>query len=136
MLTLESKFSDYVDALKTGGACEEVVSIHEEMLAKNPKLTVGDVYRTFCEDPKLNEGWPSWALQLIGKEMDVSFRTSIIKDLLHNPMLCLQLLTKCDFLTEAEHILLKAKYAGKLPTAEKEIRDGVVVLKASAKVAP
>lgn len=135
MLTLESKFSEYVEALKKAGACAEVVAIHDEMLKKNPSLMVSDVYKTFCEDPKLNEGWPSWALQLIGKEMDTSFRTSIIKDLLHDPMVCLQLLTKCDFLTEAEHILLKAKYARKLPTAEKEITDGKVVLM-TAKVNP
>lgn len=135
MLTLESKFSDYVKALRNGGACEEVVSIHDEMLIKNPSLMVSDVYKTFCEDPKFNEGWACWALQLIGKEMDVSFRSSIIKDLIHDPMVCLQLLTKLDFLTEAEHTLLKSKYTGKLPTAEKEITDGKVVLK-TAKVAP
>ena len=129
MLTLESKFSEYVEALRNGGACKEVVSIHDAMLAKNPKLTVGDVYKTFCEDPKFNEGWACWALQLIGKEMDVSFRSSIIKDLIKDPMQSLQMLMKCDFLTEKEHMLLKNKYVGKLPTAEKEIADCKVVLK-------
>jgi hypothetical protein len=45
----------------------------------------------------------------------------------------LQVRAKCDFLTTAEHATLLSKYEGKLPTAEKEIRTGVVTL-CSAKV--
>lgn len=135
MLTLESKFSDYVEALRKAGACEPVVAIHDKMVKKNPDLTVGDVYKTFYDDPSLEQGWAYWVLELMGKELDLKIREIAINKL-KDPMLCLQLLTKCDFLTEAEHILLKAKYAGKLPTAEKEIRDVVVVLKATAEVAP
>jgi hypothetical protein len=114
MLTLESKFSEYVEALKKAGACAEVVAIHDEMLKKNPDLIVNDVYKTFVENPNLDEGWPTWALQLIGEEMDVTFRTSIITDLIRTPKACLQLLNDCKSLTEEERILLKSKYNGKL----------------------
>jgi hypothetical protein len=135
MLTLKSKFSDYIEVLRKAGACEPVVAIHDDMVKKTPNLTVGEVYKTFSDDPNFNEGWAYWVLDLMGKELDVKIREIAINKI-KDPMFCLQLLTKCDFLTEAEHTLLKSKYAGKLPVAEKEIRDGVVILKASAEVAP
>lgn len=135
MLTLESKFSDYVEALRKAGACEPVVAIHDEMLKKNPDLTVGDVYRTFSEDPKFEEGWAYWVLELMGKELDVKVREIAIAKI-KNEMTAFKLDLKCsNFLTTAEKATVIAKYEGKLPTAEKELRDGVVT-RATAEVKP
>jgi hypothetical protein len=100
------------------------------MLAEKPDLTVGDVYKVFQADTTFEDGWCMWALQLIGKELGEDVRAIIIEKI-KDPMACLQLLTPeagCDFLTSAEHTLLKAKYTGKLPVAEKEILDGKVKL--------
>jgi len=135
MLTLESKFSDYVEALRKAGACAEVVAIHDEMLKKNPALTVGDVYKAFSEDPKFEEGWAYWVLELMGKELDVKVREIAIAKI-KNEMTAFQLDLKCsNFLTTAEKATVIAKYEGKLPTAEKELRDGIVT-RATAEVKP
>jgi hypothetical protein len=112
MLTLESKFSDYVEALRKAGACEEVVAIHDGILKKNPELTIDDVYKTFVKNPDLDEGWPTWALKLIGKEMDVAFRISIITDLIHTPIIAYKLLQVCTDFTEEEQLILQDKYKG------------------------
>lgn len=56
MLTLDSKFSEYIGVLKAANACEEVMSFHDKMLAENPKLTVGDVYKVFYADPMVQIG--------------------------------------------------------------------------------
>jgi hypothetical protein len=133
MLTLESKFSDYFK-LVMSIACSDAVKQYEGIVTKDDTLTIAQVFKDFNDDPNLNEGWCEWALCTVGKELGEDVRTMIINRI-KDPMMCLQLLTKCDFLTEAEHTLLKAKYAGKLPTAEKEIATGKVVLM-SAKVAP
>jgi hypothetical protein len=111
MLTLKSKFADYIGVLKAAGACEEVMSFHDKMLAEDPKLTVGDVYAVFKADPKFEDAWCAWAMQLIGKELGEDVRAIIIEKI-KDPMTCLRLAYKCPFLSEAEKLLLKSKYEG------------------------
>jgi hypothetical protein len=111
MLTLKSKFADYIGILKAAGACEEVMSFHDKMLAEKPKLTVGDVYAVFKADPKFEDAWCAWAMQLIGKELGEDVRAIIIEKI-KDPMTCLRLAYKCPFLSAAEIALLKAKYEG------------------------
>lgn len=136
MLTLESKFADYMKLITAiegvTKPCEDATKPQSELLAKNPDLTIGDVFSTYRDDPDFDEGWGVWCLKTIGKELGSDIRLMIINKL-KNPMTCLQLLTRCDFFTENEVVLLKGKYTGKLPTAEKEIQTGKVVL-CSAKV--
>ncbi len=111
MLTLESKFADYIGILKAAGACEEVMSFHDKMLAENPKLTVGDVYKVFQADTTFQDAWCAWAMQLIGKDLGEDVRAIIIEKI-KDPMTCLRLAYKCPFLSEDEVLLLKAKYEG------------------------
>ena len=107
-ITMESDFIEYVTALKKAGACTEVVAVHDKMLEENPKLKVSDVYKIFCDG--VDESWPFWALKIIGSEMDESFRTAIITDLIKSPMLCFKLSRECNFLTQTELLLLESKY--------------------------
>ena len=135
MLTLESKFSDYLKLSSGAGACEEAVAQHTEIVKKYPDKTIGDVFKEFEQDPDLPEGWCVWCLETLGKELDVNIRTIIIKKI-KNEMTAFQLDMKCScFLTTAEKASVIAIYEGKLPTAEKELRDGVVT-RATAEVAP
>ncbi len=128
MLTLKSKFADYIGVLKAAGACEEVMSFHDKMLAEKPDLTVGDVYKVFYADPKFEDGWCAWALKLIGKELGEDVRAIIIEKI-KDPMTCLRLAYKCPFLSAAEIALLKAKYEGQ----GEEIAKAVICLDAIVK---
>lgn len=128
MLTLESKFADYIGILKAAGACEEVMSFHDKMLAENPKLTVGDVYKVFQADTTFQDAWCAWAMQLIGKDLGDDVRAIIIEKI-KDPMTCLRLAYKCPFLSEDEVLLLKAKYEGQ----GEEIAKAVICLDAIVK---
>jgi hypothetical protein len=128
MLTLKSKFADYIGVLKAAGACEEVMSFHDKMLAEKPDLTVGDVYAVFKADPKFEDAWCAWAMQLIGKELGEDVRAIIIEKI-KDPMTCLRLAYKCPFLSAAEIALLKAKYEGQ----GEEIAKAVICLDAIVK---
>jgi hypothetical protein len=140
MLTLDSKFSEFIDLCRKAGACADEGEAIPVMEAANKgegmpaEGTCADGFKLYLEG-KFPEGWASWVLNTVGKEMDDKCRQFFI-DKIKEPMSSLQLRTSCDFLTTAEHNLLLSKYQGKLPVAEKEIRDGVVVLKANAEVAP
>lgn len=128
MLTLKSKFADYIGVLKAAGACEEVMSFHDKMLAEKPELTVGDVYAVFKADPKFEDAWCAWAMQLIGKDLGEDVRAIIIEKI-KDPMTCLKLAYKCPFLSEAEKSLLRTKYDGQ----GEDIAKAIICLDAIAK---
>lgn len=128
MLTLESKFADYVESLRRCGACEPVVAEHDKMLAEHKDFTIGDLGKLFASDPKFDSGWAFWVLKLMGKEMASDFREATI-DLIRVPMMCLKLYYECAFFSEAEKSLLRTKYDGQ----GEEIAKAVICCDAIAK---
>ena len=138
MLTLESKFAEFIALCVKNGACsdkaEGVFAMKEAVQGFGmPKDgTCKDGFELHLNDSRFPERWSSWVLDHVGKEMDEKCRKYFI-DKISNPVDVLQLLIRRDFFTESEVALLKQKYSGKLPTAEKEIRDGIVSLKAAVK---
>jgi hypothetical protein len=105
MLTLESKFSDYIKVLTGAGACESVMEFHNAMIKKNPFLTVGDAYKIFFDDSSFKETWVEWALKLVGKELDTEIRKIAINKI-QSPVTAKKLLSNCDFFTTEEKSLL------------------------------
>ena len=74
-------------------------------------------------------------LEKVGKELDEECRKFFIDKIKDEMTACQIYIKLAPILTTAEDTLLTAKYKGKLPTAEKELRDGVVT-RATAEVAP
>ena len=126
MLTLESKFAEYFDLIK-GIACEDAVSPQSELLAKNPDLTIGDVFSVYRDDPEFDEGWGAWCLEEMGKELGSDIRLMIINKI-KSPLKCFKLFLKCPFLSEKEITLLKGKYEG-----DKDVARAVICLEAIQK---
>ena len=138
MLTLESKFSEFIELCRKAGACAdegEAIPVMEDANKGNGMTadgTCADGFALYRDGKEFPESWAEWVLEKVGKEMDEKCRAFFIAKI-KNEMSALQVRAKCDFLTTAEHATLLSKYEGKLPTAEKEIRTGVVTL-CSAKV--
>jgi hypothetical protein len=128
MLTLESKFADYFALIK-GVACEDAVNPQSKIASDK---TIGDVFAGYRDDPHFNDEWGAWCLNTVGKELDEKIRLMIVNKVT-KPETAKYLLVECPHLTEDEIGILKKKIEGKLPTVEKEIRDGIVSLKASVK---
>jgi hypothetical protein len=128
MLTLDSKFSDYFTLIK-GIACEDAVAPQSKI---KPDLTIGEVFAGYRDDPHFNDEWGAWCLDTVGKELDEKIRLMIVNKVT-KPETAKFLLVECSHLTENEIGILKKKIEGKLPTVEKEIRDGIVSLKAAVK---
>lgn len=125
MLTLDSKFSEYFDLIK-GIACSDAVTPQSKI---KPGLTIGEVFAGYRDDPNFNDEWGAWCLNTVGKELDEKIRLMIVNKV-SKPETAKYLLTECSHLTEAEVGILKKKCEGKLPTFEKEIRDGIVSISA------
>ena len=52
MLTLESKFSEFMDICIKAGACPEAVEWMKKQLALNKDMTFGDAMKNFVSDEK------------------------------------------------------------------------------------
>jgi hypothetical protein len=136
MLTLDSKFSEFISLCALNGACSGKGDAIPTMEEANKGF--GMVADGTCKDgfelylnSAFPESWAQWVLENVGKEMDEKCREYFVKKI-KEPMGALQILTRVDF-SSAEQTVLKKVYEGKLPTAEKEIRDGIVSLKAAVK---
>ena len=135
MLTLDSKFAEFIALCVKNGACAntgEAIPVMEKAdtgVGMPKGGTCAEGFALYRDGKEFPESWAEWVLEKVGKEMDEKCRAFFIAKL-KEPMSCLQLLTRCDFFTENEVVLLKGKYTGKLPTAEKEISDGKVILTA------
>jgi hypothetical protein len=138
MLTLESKFAEFIALCVKNGACSdkgEAIPVMEKAdtgVGMPKGGTCAEGFALYRDGKEFPESWAEWVLEKVGKEMDEKCRAFFIAKI-KNEMSALQVRAKCDFLTTAEHATLLSKYKGKLPTAEKEIRTGVVTL-CSAKV--
>lgn len=127
MLTLESKFSEYCDLCTHAGACIGDGSggdFNAALLKENPDITMKDMMAKYPWS-SVNERWIVWVIQSFGKDIDPKLREIPISNI-KDPMNCMMIYLKCDFLSDAEDMLLKSHIDGKLPTAEKELATGVV----------
>lgn len=134
MLTETSKFTDFISLCISNGACsaapdDAIPSMQDAARAKlKRKATCAEGFTLYRDGTQYAEAWAPWVLHKIGNQLDVNCRRYFI-DKITIPMTALQLRVMCDFFTATEHTLLLAKYEGQLPTAEKEILDGVIILK-------
>ena len=140
MLTLKSPFKDFIELCRKAGACSdkgEAIPVMEYANKGNGMTADGTCAEGFklYLDGKFPEGWAEWVLNNVGKDMDDKCRKFFI-DKIKNEMTACQVYIKCaPILTAKEDTMLKAVYKGKLPTAEKELRDGIVT-RVTAEVAP
>ena len=117
MLTLKSKFSEFIELCRKAGACAdagEAIPVMEYANKGNGMKADGtcvDGFKLYLDDPKFPEGWAEWVLDKVGKEMDDKCRAFFIAKL-KDPITCLKLVYRCPFLSEAEVLLLKSKYEG------------------------
>ena len=66
-----------------------------------------------------------WDLKVLGEQTEPAVRKVLI-DKIETPMIAFSLYIGFDFWTDEEDALLVAKFKGKLPTAEKELADGII----------
>ena len=117
MLTLESKFSEFIALCVKNGACSdkgEAVPVMEEAdkgVGMPVAGTCAEGFTLYRDNEKFPSAWAEWVLEKVGKEMDEKCRAFFIAKL-KDPITCLKLVYRCPFLSEAEVLLLKSKYEG------------------------
>jgi hypothetical protein len=130
MLTLDSKFSEFIDLCRKHGACEDAFTWMQGEIDKDKKIIFGKAMEDYLADEKGDPGYASWILKVAGNELDEEIRKGFIAKI-KDPMDAMRIHLDCAFLTDEEDKLLETKFIkdGKhlLPTVEKELAAGVVV---------
>ena len=80
--------------------------------------------RDLAENIK-DQSWAYWDLHVLGAITDSEVRKILIGKI-EDPMIAFNLYLSLPWLTDEEDKLLEEKFKGKLPTAEKELADGIV----------
>lgn len=121
MFTRNTSFKKYIDRLKERGACKEAQTWCESIDVSRKACKFGDGIESLS-----NEGWAIWCLTVLGTELDAKVRISFLSKIT-NPMAAFQLYLRSKNLSDSEDTILEEKFKGKLPNAEKELRDGIVM---------
>jgi len=134
MLTLESKFAEFIALCVKNGACAntgEAIPVMEKAdtgVGMPKGGTCAEGFALYRDGKEFPESWAEWVLEKVGKEMDEKCRTFFIAKL-KDPKVCLKLAYRCPFLSETEKALLREKYEGQ----GEEIAKAVICLDAIVK---
>ena len=125
MITMKSKFSDAFEVCRRLGACKENLDWGKALMEKYPDLLVSESLKILKEDTKAPQLWSVWIVAKGKGEIDEEVQNGFMEKIT-DPMTALQLLLQADYLTEKQDKYLEKIYKGKLPTAEKELKTGVI----------
>lgn len=125
MITMKSKFKEAVDVLIRLGACGDNLEWCNALLKAKPEMLVPEALDALCKDEKAPQGWSVWIVAKGNGEIDTEVQNGFMKKIT-DPMTALQVLLQADYLTAEQDAVMEAIYKGKLPTAEKELRTGVI----------
>jgi len=78
-----------------------------------------------CSDKDFNPIWGIWFLHTFGAETDTTLRQKLLAAI-KDSMQAFSVYLTFAWLTDEEDRLLEGKFRGKLPTAEKELENGIV----------
>jgi hypothetical protein len=116
----------YRRAAANCGACEEALAWIDREIAAGAE-TMSDLFDAFRDlPPRVKHSWASWNFRVGGEYFGSNVRKRFLRAL-DDPMTCLKVYLKVPWLTDSEDAILEACFTGKLPRAERELAEGVVV---------
>ena len=110
------------DLLKLDNAMLIPCGVAYDVVYKHKDLTMKEVLET---KPFNSDGWGYWIMLNMSQYFEADVRLEFIKKV-NTEMRAFQLYINRIDLTEDEDELLRSKFEGKLPTAEKELRDKLI----------
>ena len=127
MLTLKSKFSDYLALISVKSPCANQITSFDGLVKKSSlaEMSIDKAFDILDKENQVSEIWIRWTFEKFGSQLGEDIRLRLLTKIT-NPMTAMRLYLDVDFLTEKEDAMLKKIFDGKLPTAEKEVQLGIV----------
>jgi len=121
--TRNTPFSEFISDIILKNAC--VKGVDWTQLSKFKDKTFGEAMDEFLLDKNANQAWASWCLYNYYEDWEKSLREDCMKKI-KDSMSAFMLYTNLETISDEEENILKSKFEGKLPTAEKELKDGKI----------
>ena len=121
--TSETLFKEVIDNLKARGACQKAIDWSN--LADSHNLTFGQLLGKYLEDDSATPSWAIYCLSAMYDDLDKALRLRFI-DKIKNTRLAFHTYITQSKLTDEEDVKLKNIFGNKLPSAEKELKDGKI----------
>ena len=118
MLTKDLNAIKFLNKCIELNACDESIKWIKNEINKKNKTTIEDILQK-----NINTAWADWTLKIMGNYLDINLRKILINKI-ENPMMSFMLYLKCSFLEKEEQNMLLGKFKNKLPTAEKQLKEG------------
>lgn len=128
MLTLKSLFSDYLALIAKASACSTEITKFNGITSTKlnvSKMTIDEAFNILDKENSVSELWIRWTFDKIGKELGEDVRKRLLTKIF-TPMIAMRFYLDFDYLTDAEDLMLKKIFEGKLPVAEKEMTTNIV----------
>jgi hypothetical protein len=122
MYNRKSKFKKIYDRFISENACDDPNLFFSPIISKNPNITFGEAMDKFLSSDDARDAWAIWAFKLIGDECDEQLRKEMLNKI-SDPMKALKMSEKFSNLSDKEKQILESKYKGKLPKAEKQLKE-------------
>lgn len=119
----ETPFYLFIENIKRRSACSDGVEWTE--LEKHKDKPFGMAMSDFLSDDNADEAWAIWCLTLYYNFWEEDLRIDCMRKI-KDEMNAFNLYIDLENLTDKEEEILKSKFEGKLPIAEKELLDGII----------
>lgn len=125
ILSKNTSLRDFIATCEKISAC----SVSLEWLGQNNDLDApcGEVVMKYISTPEAqaDQGWGIWTIMALYNHLEPDFRLEFFKKV-KDPMSAFMLYINLPKITNDEENVLESVFKGKLPTAEKELKKGVV----------
>lgn len=128
--TKNTPFSVFITDIISKNACAE--GIDWTLLSKHVNSTFGEAMDDFLKDNLADEAWVRWCFEFYYDSWDDELRLECLKKI-KNEMVAFKIYLDFEKLTDKEEKILKNKFEGKLPVAEKQLKDGKIKIKRKVK---
>lgn len=121
MFDLNSKVGSFLFSVQRRSGCSQAIN----WVKKYEEKTFREMMSDFSTNKTVKQSWVSFSLTLYFNQFDIEIRKLLIKKIT-DPMKAFLLYLKLKDLTDGEDRLLEEKFKGKLPQAEKELKQRIV----------
>jgi hypothetical protein len=124
LFTVKTLFSEYINLLKENNACSEAIYWCEKVDTKG--LTFGEAINTFLKDSRANSEWATYNLIDLENYLDDEVKERFIKKI-SDPTVSFQIFRRSKMLNNKCEEILKEKFTGKLPVAEEQLKNKLII---------
>ena len=120
IISLDTPFMVFYNMLIEGGACKESLDFLKPFCSH----TMGEAIDALPVESR--QSWSFWTLEKYCDILNAGARRHLLSHI-DDPMIAVSLYVHSRYLSDEDDVILKGKFAGRVPRAERELQIGKTV---------